>query len=90
MKASTSATLRAIASLISKDLRLLLRDRGAVFLTFAWPLVLALLPWILRFARAGRLTRGTPFDLPLVLGQFTSQFHCVMAIAGVLREQVSE
>lgn len=35
------ATARAIWSLIVKDLRLLLRDRGAVFLTFAWPLVLA-------------------------------------------------
>jgi ABC-2 type transport system permease protein len=32
----------AIGSLMIKDLRLLLRDRGAVFLTFAWPLVLAI------------------------------------------------
>ncbi|PRQ02143.1 Inner membrane transport permease YbhR [Enhygromyxa salina] len=33
--------MHAIWSLMVKDLRLLLRDRGAVFLTFAWPLVLA-------------------------------------------------
>jgi len=31
----------AIYSIMVKDLRLLLRDRGAVFLTFVWPLVLA-------------------------------------------------
>jgi ABC-2 type transport system permease protein len=31
-----------IVALIRKDLRLLLRDRGAVFLTFAWPLLLAI------------------------------------------------
>ena len=33
--------LGAIYSLMVKDLRLLARDRGAVFLTFLWPLVLA-------------------------------------------------
>jgi ABC-2 type transport system permease protein len=34
--------LPAIAALIGKDLRLLARDRGGLFLTFAWPLVLAI------------------------------------------------
>jgi ABC-2 type transport system permease protein len=34
--------LAAIAALVRKDLLLLVRDRGAVFLTFAWPLVLAI------------------------------------------------
>lgn len=34
--------LAAIAALLRKDLRLLARDRGAVFLTFAWPLLLAI------------------------------------------------
>jgi len=34
--------LAAIAALLRKDLLLLVRDRGAVFLTFAWPLVLAI------------------------------------------------
>ena len=34
--------LAAIAALLRKDLRLLVRDRGAVFLTFAWPLLLAI------------------------------------------------
>lgn len=38
----------------------------------AWPLVLALLPWILRFIRTGRLTRRTPFDLPLILFVLTA------------------
>jgi ABC-2 type transport system permease protein len=32
----------AIGALIGKDLRLLTRDRGALFLTFAWPLLLAI------------------------------------------------
>jgi ABC-2 type transport system permease protein len=32
----------AITAMIGKDLRLLIRDRGALFLTFAWPLVLAI------------------------------------------------
>jgi ABC-2 type transport system permease protein len=32
----------AISALVLKDLRLLSRDRGAVFLTFAWPLLLAI------------------------------------------------
>lgn len=32
----------AISALVIKDLRLLARDRGAVFLTFAWPLLLAI------------------------------------------------
>lgn len=32
----------AIWALVSKDLRLLSRDRGAVFLTFAWPLLLSI------------------------------------------------
>ncbi len=32
----------AVAALLRKDLRLLVRDRGAVFLTFAWPLLLAI------------------------------------------------
>jgi ABC-2 type transport system permease protein len=32
----------AIGAMIIKDLRLLARDRGAVFLTFAWPLLLAI------------------------------------------------
>ncbi|NVB40999.1 ABC transporter permease [Pseudenhygromyxa sp. WMMC2535] len=35
------AGLRAIWALAVKDLRLLARDRGALFLTFAWPLILA-------------------------------------------------
>jgi ABC-2 type transport system permease protein len=34
--------LAAITALIGKDLRLLARDRGALFLTFAWPLLLAI------------------------------------------------
>lgn len=34
--------MRAVWALIVKDLRLLSRDRGALFLTFAWPLVLAI------------------------------------------------
>lgn len=34
--------LGAITALVRKDLRLLVRDRGALFLTFAWPLVLAI------------------------------------------------
>ena len=34
--------MQAIIALLGKDLRLLARDRGAVFLTFAWPLVLAI------------------------------------------------
>ena len=38
----------------------------------AWPLVLALPPWILRFVRSGRLTRGTPFDVPLALFLLTA------------------
>lgn len=37
-----AAVLGAITALIGKDLRLLARDRGALFLTFAWPLVLAI------------------------------------------------
>lgn len=32
----------AIGAMIGKDLRLLIRDRGALFLTFAWPLMLAI------------------------------------------------
>jgi ABC-2 type transport system permease protein len=32
----------AIMALLGKDLRLLARDRGALFLTFAWPLILAI------------------------------------------------
>jgi len=32
----------AIAAMLGKDLRLLARDRGALFLTFAWPLLLAI------------------------------------------------
>ena len=38
----------------------------------AWPLVLALLPWILRFIRTGRLAQRTPFDLPLFLFVLTA------------------
>ena len=38
----------------------------------AWPLVLALLPWVLRLIRTGRLTRRTPFDLPLILFVLTA------------------
>ena len=38
----------------------------------AWPLVLALFPWMLRIVRTGRLTQGTPFDLPLVLFLLTA------------------
>ena len=38
----------------------------------AWPLVLALLPWILRFIRTGRLAQRTPFDLPLALFVLTA------------------
>jgi ABC-2 type transport system permease protein len=34
--------LAAIKALLGKDLRLLARDRGALFLTFAWPLILAI------------------------------------------------
>jgi len=38
----------------------------------AWPLVLALLPWLLRFISTRRLTRRTPFDLPLALFVLTA------------------
>jgi hypothetical protein len=38
----------------------------------AWPLVLALLPWIIRFISTRRLTRRTPFDLPLALFLLTA------------------
>lgn len=37
-----------------------------------WPLVLALAPWATSLARTGRLTRRTPFDLPLVLFLLTA------------------
>ncbi|MFV8753495.1 ABC transporter permease [Nannocystaceae bacterium ST9] len=36
-----SASMRAIWAMAIKDLRLLARDRAALFLTFAWPLILA-------------------------------------------------
>jgi hypothetical protein len=32
-----------------------------------WPLILALAPWAARLVLLGRPTRGTPFDLPLLL-----------------------
>ena len=38
----------------------------------AWPLVLALLPWLLRFISTRRLTQRTPFDLPLALFVLTA------------------
>ena len=38
----------------------------------AWPLVLALLPWMLRFVRTGRPTQRTLFDLPLALFMLTA------------------
>jgi hypothetical protein len=38
----------------------------------AWPLVLALAPWLLRFIRTGRPTQRTPFDLPLALFVLTA------------------
>lgn len=38
----------------------------------AWPLILALFPWLLRFMWSKRLTRRTPFDLPLVLFLLTA------------------
>lgn len=38
----------------------------------AWPLVLALFPWVLRLIWTGRVTRGTPFDLPLALFLLTA------------------
>jgi len=38
----------------------------------AWPLILALFPWLLRFASSKRLTRRTPFDLPLLLFLLTA------------------
>ncbi len=40
-RAGLPETLRALWALASKDLRLLVRDRAGLFLTFAWPLVLA-------------------------------------------------
>jgi hypothetical protein len=44
---------------------------GALWYAFpqagAWPLALALLPWLARLALTRRLTRRTPFDLPLLL-----------------------
>jgi ABC-2 type transport system permease protein len=46
----------AIRALIIKDLRLLARDRGAVFLTFAWPLLLAIFFGALGFG--GGTTEG--------------------------------
>lgn len=46
----------AIWALVSKDLRLLSRDRGAVFLTFAWPLLLAIFFGALGFG--GRTDEG--------------------------------
>jgi hypothetical protein len=36
------------------------------------PLLLALAPWPIRLALTGRLTRRTPFDLPLVLFVITA------------------
>ena len=38
----------------------------------AWPLVLALPPWILRLIKTGRLTHQTPFGLPLILFVLTA------------------
>ena len=38
----------------------------------AWPLVVALLPWLLRFIWTGRPTQRTPFDLPLALFVLTA------------------
>jgi ABC-2 type transport system permease protein len=42
MTEPTLGPIRPIRALIRKDLLLLARDRGALFLTFAWPLVLAI------------------------------------------------
>jgi O-antigen ligase len=38
----------------------------------AWPLVLVLIPWLLRFVWSRRLTQRTPFDLPLLLFLLTA------------------
>ena len=38
----------------------------------AWPLALALAPWAARLVLTGRLTRRTPFDLPLMLFLLTA------------------
>ena len=38
----------------------------------AWPLVVALFPWLLRFIWTGWLTQRTPFDLPLALFVLTA------------------
>jgi O-antigen ligase len=38
----------------------------------AWPLVLALSPWMLRFILTRRVTQRTPFDLPLALFVLTA------------------
>ena len=38
----------------------------------AWPLILALFPWLLRFVWSKRLTRRTPFDFPLALFLLTA------------------
>ena len=38
----------------------------------AWPLVVALFPWLLRFIWTGRPTQRTPFDLPLALFVLTA------------------
>ena len=37
-----------------------------------WPLVLGLLPWLIRLLTGGRLTRRTPYDLPLLLFLLTA------------------
>ncbi|MFN2185509.1 MAG: O-antigen ligase family protein [Anaerolineae bacterium] len=38
----------------------------------AWPLILALFPWLLRLVWSKRLTRRTPFDFPLALFLLTA------------------
>jgi hypothetical protein len=49
---------------------------GAVWYAFpragAWPLLVALIPWALRWVFSGRLVRRTAFDLPLTLFLLTA------------------
>jgi O-antigen ligase len=37
-----------------------------------WPLLIALAPWVIRFALTRRLTRRTPFDVPIALFLLTA------------------
>ncbi|MFM1823726.1 MAG: hypothetical protein RI967_1992 [Planctomycetota bacterium] len=58
------SSARIIAAIAAKDLRLLLRDKGDVFFTFFFPVVIAVL---FGFVFGGGNSRGSPMPIALVV-----------------------